>query len=607
MPKNVLRPEDFKDCKEDYQEGLGMRDSTKIILIGNQGETEAKRTKKRKPPTIGREFRDHETLSLCYAKLKNLQQEGQYNYLIGRVLYPNRRGEGWSQSRNQAFIAGVIAAKRPVLLVTPIENYTGFPTGTVNELMWLDKAGYKFKRDKTYPTKIWAYPPQELKCTEIADYTNDTEYSNRTFRRVFRKNEIRSLEIPVPDETAELNFVIQSDDFFDGLFQKTFGFSLLQRSTEEYKADSSTPPSSSSSSSSLPQSSSSSTSSRESLADRKVLSSMPMRSRKKLSVDQFIGSVIGTLCKESKLEIGAAFSEGDCFFDSIAQGLERNGITIPGDPTHSGCKKLRMLCDHYIRHNDTTGWIKRAIENDVQTGGQSYQDTLVQMQYTQDEIEKMKQGADGSIYKRWFAIWGRPYIEGRIICAALNVKLDVIDIMQMREGGAEKGRIEKLQCAHRLVDFQQSVEVDIDKIDYADTRIVHIVNYRSHYVPLLPYASLRSSESVSQSSSSSVKSSISSSSLSSSASSSIQSLSISKSGLFSGVIVPSSSSRPSSSKSDAAKQVQSKSSSSVASTSSSSASKSTSSKIVNLPLSVTSASSSPSISFQSSSSSSSSR
>jgi hypothetical protein len=149
-----------------------------------------------------------------------------------------------------------------------------------------------------------------------------------------------------------------------------------------------------------------------------------------------------------------------------------------------------MLCHEYIQKDVRAhGWAETAMKKDEEIGGQNYQDILVQIQYTHEEIEQMKSGSDGGMYKRWIATWGRPTIEGQIICKVLSIQLDVIDIIQIREGNVETGKIQSLVCAHKLINAEEAI--DVGNVDYAGIRIIHIVNYRSHYVPLLSARSLQ--------------------------------------------------------------------------------------------------------------------
>lgn len=66
-----------------------------------------------------------------------------------------------------------------------------------------------------------------------------------------------------------------------------------------------------------------------------------------------------------KLKIGASISEGDCFFDSVAQGLNELNIK----PGHRfTAKSLREDCENYARAN-ANSWVYKKITGDAEEGG----------------------------------------------------------------------------------------------------------------------------------------------------------------------------------------------------------------------------------------------
>ena len=77
-------------------------------------------------------------------------------------------------------------------------------------------------------------------------------------------------------------------------------------------------------------------------------------------------------------------------------------------------------------------------------------------------------------------IWGRQHIEGRIICQALNIRLHIVEVMEM------KGSI---ILNHQLIDATSSRtigEEEANKI-YDDVSVIHLSVYENslHFVPLL--------------------------------------------------------------------------------------------------------------------------
>lgn len=193
---------------------------------------------------------------------------------------------------------------------------------------------------------------------------------------------------------------------------------------------------------------------------------------------------------ESKLELGTAMDQGDCFFDSFAQALKEKNINLPGSNQPITCKDLRLMCNHYladVSKSNLESWVKIAMNKDVLSGGHDYQTCLETIQYTQAEMEEMKQKKN---LFSGISTWGRPNIEGRILCEALsnildrNIQLHVIDIFVEKIDSQET-----FFTAHKLTDAKW-VKGDIaaEEISYNDNNekvIVHLLNYRSHYVPLI--------------------------------------------------------------------------------------------------------------------------
>lgn len=77
---------------------------------------------------------------------------------IGRVLNPERRGDGWTIERNAAFWLGAIESQKDFLIVTDLKKikrraWYGYDNqqfgigGSVPELLWLEDNGYHFAPD----------------------------------------------------------------------------------------------------------------------------------------------------------------------------------------------------------------------------------------------------------------------------------------------------------------------------------------------------------------------------------------------------------------------------------------------------------------------------
>jgi hypothetical protein len=300
-----------------------------------------------------------------------------------------------------------------------------------------------------------------------------------------------------------------------------------------------------------------------------ILSSLPRVSLYRPE-DKNAGAIQSALA--AVFEEKSAYTKGDCFFDSVAQGLEVVAKTIPGAANQEGYKKLRVLCNDYIKqHNrllEEKNWPKIAMDKDAEMGASTYQDCLATSQYTRLEMiekdrktketgrifrimRKLPNGAglkdcyiyindendtttrglhyfdnegnvrsvfipddkaekfhadimskmhnskskhldDAEIEKLFttndvvrldgffggIAIWGRPDIEGIIICERLGVKLHIVEFAE-HDGGITVG--------HRLVNPTNTLktkEVEAADIDLTSREIIHIAAYQGHYTPI---------------------------------------------------------------------------------------------------------------------------
>ncbi|WP_353277918.1 hypothetical protein [Wolbachia endosymbiont (group B) of Longitarsus flavicornis] len=256
-----------------------------------------------------------------------------------------------------------------------------------------------------------------------------------------------------------------------------------------------------------------------------------------------------------KLKIGASISEGDCFFDSVAQGLNELNIK----PGHRfTAKSLREDCENYARAN-ANSWVYNKITEDAEEGGYFVgegnldskviakernsedekgisaqtdwcKDEEIITKYTEEEffswlLEEYREDREGKILEilksrygtdddllldeyetskdkeeeisedgkekgekvtikpdnsksfskylnniknmstetNSLAIWGRPEIEGKMICEKYKVKIEVIALEEEPIGG-------------RYITTGEEGEGD---------KVVRIVNYMRHFVPLL--------------------------------------------------------------------------------------------------------------------------
>ena len=116
---------------------------------------------------------------------------------------------------------------------------------------------------------------------------------------------------------------------------------------------------------------------------------------------------------------GEALDDGDCFFDSLAQIL--NGMHATDVNT---AKYLRMQChDFYLKNkNLVDSW------NQEDHGGlDKNKEDYYFVQHTAEELK----GTLGEEFASRSPIWGRPIVEGRILCRQL--KLPAIHVIEVLE------------------------------------------------------------------------------------------------------------------------------------------------------------------------------
>lgn len=171
------------------------------------------------------------------------------------------------------------------------------------------------------------------------------------------------------------------------------------------------------------------------------------------------------------LEVGSAYSQGDCFFDSVAQALVASNIAIPGDSGMDPHKKLRVLCRTQVieaRKNSKESWLADLITKD----GDNLDQYILNIRFTAQEIEREFKAGRTQCST---AIWGRSHIEGRIICAALSVKIHLLELQEV-DG--------QLIPIHQLVDATSSKTIDEADVNYQDKQVMHIAGYKLHFVPM---------------------------------------------------------------------------------------------------------------------------
>lgn len=188
------------------------------------------------------------------------------------------------------------------------------------------------------------------------------------------------------------------------------------------------------------------------------------------------------------LKIGVALKTGDCFFDSLAQGL--NELNIKSGHRFTA-KSLREGCADYAKANKgSDSWVYKAVIRDaedyyvpqkdpdgevISENGSNKQDNAKSFFKYLEEIKKMAIGSGSP------PIWGRPSIEGKVVCDKYKVELYVHSI----EEDSKKVTVTKITahgCDPEV--FVQGVNLDQLKVDNSKKNLV-LVSYMKHFVPLL--------------------------------------------------------------------------------------------------------------------------
>ncbi|WP_410542233.1 FxSxx-COOH system tetratricopeptide repeat protein [Wolbachia endosymbiont of Tetranychus urticae] len=189
-------------------------------------------------------------------------------------------------------------------------------------------------------------------------------------------------------------------------------------------------------------------------------------------------------------KIGEAIGDGDCFFDAIAKGLKQIKHDVNCD-----VKSLRKVCKEFVLTDRLKDEIRDKVIRDARNAydptvtlpttdisdDELWNAYLASIEYAYEEIEKMRVDNPslhqsltdlryGSTLKT--PIWGRPDIEGKMICKKYHVKLHVIEKQPIAG------------WLHQIVDELGSKSVD--NANYNELNTIHIINRAiGHFDPVL--------------------------------------------------------------------------------------------------------------------------
>ena len=176
--------------------------------------------------------------------------------------------------------------------------------------------------------------------------------------------------------------------------------------------------------------------------------------------------------------LGKAYDQGDCFFDALAQMLNRINNT-----DLNTTKYLRILCHDFYLHN-------KALVDSLNASdrcGLEMKDDYYLVQYTAQECE--------GLLNRRTLIWGRPNVEGKILCRVLS--LEAIGVIEI---------LEDPETQKPVISFQQVNQNNTKILSEAEAVIwlnnpkipILVVEQNSlHFVPLL-HESMSDRESLDQ-------------------------------------------------------------------------------------------------------------
>ncbi|GAB6032881.1 Ankyrin repeat domain-containing protein 44 [Chamberlinius hualienensis] len=166
---------------------------------------------------------------------------------------------------------------------------------------------------------------------------------------------------------------------------------------------------------------------------------------------------------------GSATGNGDCFFDSVAQSLNQNLI----ETKEVTAKTLRQICQTVSLHfkNEDKEWLENALKYECKYNIDEY---AARVCYTATDLEEYPEIATRLNLSS--PIWGRPDIEGRMICNYYKVQIHLLE-KQISNGD--------VVWANQLINENGSKSVDeVNWID--EDEIMHILNEGDlHFIPLL--------------------------------------------------------------------------------------------------------------------------
>jgi hypothetical protein len=181
-------------------------------------------------------------------------------------------------------------------------------------------------------------------------------------------------------------------------------------------------------------------------------------------------------------QLGSAIGRGDCFFDAFAKALNqaqsRNWHTA-----QSARHDCWMFANEALKNRDRK--VRQLVENDRSGEYSTLEEYIARIQYTASNIYgEYKQVC--KILKLKYPIWGRPEIEGRMLCKKYSAHLYLYEIREIEQPDIPKILMQRINKTGSVpVTSVTKVQEKICKL--SGFLSIHIVTAsgQNHFVPAL--------------------------------------------------------------------------------------------------------------------------
>lgn len=160
--------------------------------------------------------------------------------------------------------------------------------------------------------------------------------------------------------------------------------------------------------------------------------------------------------------VGEAIDDGGCFFDALAQSMNRLKKT-----TQYTEKSLRVLCHEFYLANK-----EKIDEWNKEDGGLEQSEEYLMVQYTNPELEGYFHGRP--------PVWGRGNVEGRILCEKLNlVAIHLIELV------ADPESHQPIVVHHLITKEKMNQVEESDAPGYRENIPILVVSQKDlHFIPV---------------------------------------------------------------------------------------------------------------------------